>query len=62
MWKLTIEQKKPYVYEGNTHYTTVEISFKSNDFSELVKLIEICTHCAGDCETSYKLEKVGEEE
>ena len=60
MWKLTIEQKVPYVYEGNTHYSTKEVTFKSADLSELTMLIERCTHCAGDCETSYKLEKVGE--
>ncbi len=62
MWKLTIEQKKPYVYEGKTHHSTEEVAFWSEDLSELTMLVERCTHCAGDCETSYKIEKVGGEE
>lgn len=60
MWKLTIEQKVPYVYEGNTHYTTKEVTFKSDDLSELTMLVERISHCGCDCETSYKIEKVGE--
>ncbi len=60
MWKLTIEQKKPYEYEGNTHYTTDDITFKSNDLSELTMLLERVSNCESDCETSYKIEKVGD--
>lgn len=59
MWKLTIEQKKPFEYEGNTHYTTEEISFKSDDLSELTMIVERVSHCGSDRETSYKIEKVG---
>lgn len=60
MWKLTIEQKVPYVYEGNTHYTTKEVAFTSDDLNELTMLLERISHCGCDCETSYKIEKVGE--
>lgn len=60
MWKLTIEQKKPFVYEGQTRYSTEAIEVKSDELSELTMLIERITNCAGDCETSYKVEKVGE--
>lgn len=60
MWKLTIEQKRPYQYEGATRYSTEAIEVKSDDLAELTMLIERITHCAGDCETSYKLEKVGD--
>lgn len=61
MWKLTIEQKVPYVYEGNTHYSTKEVTFKSANLSELTMLVGRVSHCESDCETSYKIEKVGEE-
>lgn len=60
MWKLIIEQRRPYEYEGKTHYTTNSIEVKSNDLSELTMLIERITRCAGDNETSYKIEKAGE--
>lgn len=62
LWKLSIEQKKPYVYEGNTHYTTEKVVFKSTDLTELTMLVEKVSNCTGDCETSYKIEKAGEEE
>lgn len=62
MWKLTIEQKKPYEYEGNTHFTTDNITFKSDDLMELTMIIEKISTCKSDNETSYKIEKAGEAE
>lgn len=58
MWKLTINQERPSDYTEGT--VTEKITFMSEDLSELTMLIERCTHCAGDCETSYKIEKVGD--
>ena len=62
MWKLTIEQKKPFEHEGNTHYTTEKITFKSNNLMELTMIIEKISTCKSDNETSYKIEKAGEAE
>ena len=61
MWKLTIEQKIPNEYEGKEFYSTEKVTFKSTDLMELTILVEKISNCTGDCETSYKIEKVGEE-
>ena len=58
MWKLTIEQERKSEYTNGM--LTEKITVKSNDLSELTMLIERLTHCESDCETTYKIEKVGE--
>ena len=58
MWKLTIEQERKSEFTTGT--VTERITVKSNDLSELTMLIERLTHCESDCETTYKIEKVGE--
>ena len=60
MWKLIVEQRRPYEYEGKTHYTTKEVVFKSDDLTELTMLVERLSHCGSDGEVSYKIEKAGE--
>ena len=58
MWKLTIEQERKSEYTNGI--LTEKITVKSSDLSELTMLIERLTHCESDCETTYKIEKVGE--
>ena len=60
MWKLIIEQKVHHEYEGKEFYSTEKVAFTSDDLSELTMLLERVSHCGCDCETSYKIEKVGE--
>jgi hypothetical protein len=58
MWKLTIEQKRQSEFvEGTIPERLVVFS---EELSELTMLIERITHCAVNCETSYKLEKEGD--
>ena len=59
MWKLTIKQERKSEFSNGTF--TERIVFKSKDLSELTILIERFAFCVTDCETSYKIEKVGEE-
>lgn len=59
MWKLTIEQKRKSEYADAM--ITHSLVLVSDDLAELTMLIERITHCGNDCETSYKLEKVGVE-
>lgn len=59
MWKLTIEQKR---YSEVIERDLVEkIVLFSEDLQELTMMIERITHCAVNCETSFKLERVGVE-
>lgn len=56
MWKLTIEQKR--YSEVIERDVTEKIVLFSEDLQELTMMIERVTHCAVNCETSFKLEKV----
>ena len=57
MWKLTVEQKRKSEFvEGTIPERLVVFS---EELSELTMLVERITHCMVDCETSFKLEKVG---
>lgn len=58
MWKLTIEQKRQSEFIEGTIPERLAVS--SDDLSELTLLIERVARCGVDCETSYKLEKVGD--
>lgn len=58
MWKLTIKQDRK---SDSSDYTfKEEVTFFSDDLSELTMLIERMAHCKEACETTYKIEKVGE--
>lgn len=58
MWKLTIEQKRYSEFINDT--VPEKLILFSDDMTELTMLIERVNHCGSDCETSYKLEKVGD--
>lgn len=58
MWKLTIEQKRKSEYVEGT--IPERLIVFSEELCELTMLVERITHCAVDCETTYKLERVGE--
>lgn len=59
MWKLTIKQERE---SDTSDYTFTEtIQFNSDDLSELTLLIERLARCEEVHETTYKLEKVGDE-
>jgi len=58
MWKLTIEQKR--YSEVIEREVTDKLILFSEELSELTMMIERITHCAVNCETSYKLEKEGD--
>lgn len=60
-WKLTIKQIRPIKYGETLTTTTERITFVSEDLAELTILIERFAHCETACETSYKIEKAGED-
>jgi len=58
MWKLTITQERESKYTEGT--LPEKLIVFSEDLSELTMLVERINHCGIDCETSYKLENVGD--
>lgn len=59
MWKLTIEQERK---SKSSDYTfTNKIEFVNDDLAALTMIIAQLADCDEVDETSYKIEKVGEE-
>ena len=59
MWKLTVTQKRKSEYTDGTISESVEFSHRS--IGTLTSLVDNLNNYANGIETTYKIEKVGEE-
>lgn len=59
MWKLTITQKRKSEYTDGTINETVE--FFHRNIGSLTSLVDNLNNYSSGIETTYKIEKVGEE-
>lgn len=63
MWVLTISQEKDGTYStGDKYKYTESVTFKSNNFRDLVDLVVTAESVSQDESMKYEIKKEGEEE